>query len=441
SVQCFVKWREMSSLTSSDDPPVPTVFQVTPTGDRYSSHDHCTLERCPLCNQKTKAFYCKECVRNGNFYHSQLKIPERILRQKTGHLSSSRERPMMEPGHEEKELTSAGHTRYLIKEKMAEVRDRIELMQRVVDNTRDSTKLIKKQSIEVANSNAKRKRDLPLFQQRLIKMCGILMQYQEKIGGKKEMLAISEAQLKGVVRGNIRQLTRYIFPITEVQPARSLDSDPEHLDTVSAIAEASQTTYVRGRWVYTDTSHETQYRIVSPLLPGSGDYSTYNLIAHGSSGLVSLSATIIKTVDLKGHPRSLETCVNLSFLAPIYHTQTQCCDIKKIIHSEFCRHELSEAQFTRRVSRLNTNVIYLCLSQNVPPDMLRPLQTTSNLLTVLDTQSSDLGRQGSFEVFDTLLESMEEGMQEETGEVSDSEEEEDTDTLSSEWETDPLIHM
>lgn len=51
-------------------------------------------------------------------------------------------------------------------------------------------------------------------------------------------------------------------------------------DMVSAIAEASQTTYVRDRWEYEDftsDSREVQYSIVEPCLPGSGNYSLYNL--------------------------------------------------------------------------------------------------------------------------------------------------------------------
>lgn len=80
-----------------------------------------------------------------------------------------------------------------------------------------------------------------------------------------------------------------------------MDTDPEHLDTVSAIAEASQTTYVRGRWVYTDTSHETQYRIVHPMLPGSGDYSAYNLLCMSEFGpklvLVLVSVIILCHLD------------------------------------------------------------------------------------------------------------------------------------------------
>lgn len=49
------------------------------------------------------------------------------------------------------------------------------------------------------------------------------------------------------------------------------------LDTVSALAEATRTAYVKGRWVYTDSTGELHHSIVAPTLPGSGDYSAYNL--------------------------------------------------------------------------------------------------------------------------------------------------------------------
>ncbi len=49
------------------------------------------------------------------------------------------------------------------------------------------------------------------------------------------------------------------------------------MSTVSALAEARRTSYVRGRWIYTDNGGEYQYMIVEPNLPGNGDYSAYHI--------------------------------------------------------------------------------------------------------------------------------------------------------------------
>ena len=55
------------------------------------------------------------------------------------------------------------------------------------------------------------------------------------------------------------------------------ECDPMTMSTVSALAEARRTTYIRGRWVYTDNGSEQQYEVVEPSLPGNGDYSAYSL--------------------------------------------------------------------------------------------------------------------------------------------------------------------
>lgn len=52
--------------------------------------------------------------------------------------------------------------------------------------------------------------------------------------------------------------------------------DSDFQDTISAIADASRTTFVKGKWIFTDISGELQHCIVAPTLPGSGDYSAYN---------------------------------------------------------------------------------------------------------------------------------------------------------------------
>lgn len=48
-------------------------------------------------------------------------------------------------------------------------------------------------------------------------------------------------------------------------------------EMVSAIAEASQTTFIKDRWEYTDFMGEMKYSIAGPTLPGSGNYLPYNI--------------------------------------------------------------------------------------------------------------------------------------------------------------------
>lgn len=46
---------------------------------------------------------------------------------------------------------------------------------------------------------------------------------------------------------------------------------------VNALAEASQTTFISDRWEYSDYLGEMKYCIAGPTLPGSGNYSAYNI--------------------------------------------------------------------------------------------------------------------------------------------------------------------
>lgn len=64
--------------------------------------------------------------------------------------------------------------------------------------------------------------------------------------------------------------------------------------------------------------------------------------------------------------------------------------IKRCLRSDMCSTTLSDSKFARRVSRLNLNVLHLCLSQNVPTELLHPTQTLQNILHLLD--AADLGR-------------------------------------------------
>lgn len=53
---------------------------------------------------------------------------------------------------------------------------------------------------------------------------------------------------------------------------------------------------------------------------------------------------------------------------------------------------MDEQQFARRVARLNANVLQLCFSQSVCPDVLHPARTLNNILQLINTDVSDLGR-------------------------------------------------
>lgn len=71
-----------------------------------------------------------------------------------------------------------------------------------------------------------------------------------------------------------------------------------------------------------------------------------------------------------------------------------------ICYSDFCKKELTEQSFTRKVARLNTNILYLCYTQRVKLHELSPAHTLENIEKLLSADYSDLGRIGPVEISD-----------------------------------------
>lgn len=78
----------------------------------------------------------------------------------------------------------------------------------------------------------------------------------------------------------------------------SEDSDSTTSDIVtSALADASGTSYVRGRWISEkENSLEIHHRIVEPTLPATGDYSAYSL--WGNFTIISLIMTLHININM-----------------------------------------------------------------------------------------------------------------------------------------------
>lgn len=53
---------------------------------------------------------------------------------------------------------------------------------------------------------------------------------------------------------------------------------------------------------------------------------------------------------------------------------------------------MSDQKFAKKVARLNSNVLHLCFTQNTKIAVLHPMHTLQNLMHLLNTEISDLGR-------------------------------------------------
>lgn len=71
-------------------------------------------------------------------------------------------------------------------------------------------------------------------------------------------------------------MTKYFYLFLLVIHFRETESSSSD-DMLNALAEASQTIYLKDRWEYTDFMGEMKFCIAGPTLPGSGNYSSYDI--------------------------------------------------------------------------------------------------------------------------------------------------------------------
>lgn len=75
-------------------------------------------------------------------------------------------------------------------------------------------------------------------------------------------------------------------------------------------------------------------------------------------------------------------------------------------NSDFCKKELNEQTFTRKVARLNTNILYLCYTQRVKMSSLSPTHTLENINKLLNLEYSDLGCVGAVNATNTFADTL-----------------------------------
>uniref|UniRef100_T1JJT5 Beclin 1-associated autophagy-related key regulator n=1 Tax=Strigamia maritima TaxID=126957 RepID=T1JJT5_STRMM len=232
-----------------------------------------------------------------------------------------------------------------------------------------------------------------------------------------------------VVKEHVDALVKYIFPISEIRPNKS-EPDSGAEDTVTALAEASRTTYVHGRWVYADNVCDVQYQIVESFLPASGDYSDYSI-------WVSTTKDAVPAVELAHKNPAYAITAGLTYTTQLICVLSFFMDLNlphELNYSDFCSHELNRDRFVQKVAKMNANVLHLCFHHGVNPDKLHPRQTIRNLLHLLNSENYNPQRLGLYRIETNQLNSMEESLRSDLNiSVSDEDEDEENDFIG-EWE-------
>nr|XP_015838946.1 PREDICTED: beclin 1-associated autophagy-related key regulator [Tribolium castaneum] len=173
------------------------------------------------------------------------------------------------------------------------------------------------------------------------------------------------------------------------------------------------------------------------------------LISYNKRNILSILVSKNKDVvpvntnpDLVEHNPAYNISAALTYTAQLINVLAFYFNVRlpyRMVYSDFCGSYMDEAQFTRRVARLNANVLYLCFSQNIDLSYLKSCETVHNLLRLIDTSNPHLGRQGPFEVDGHKAESLEKPLTRDLEFSGDNTDSDEGDSFHREWETVPHI--
>ena len=163
----------------------------------------------------------------------------------------------------------------------------------------------------------------------------------------------------------ILQLHDHVFPVEHVE-AEDWPQEADNSDRMmmECLADAMRTSYISGRWVNSDYRDSgDHYRIVPTPTSSERSSTGQDLTQHNIAAAHTLAAQFV----------SLAAGV-LRLPLPV-----------KLCWADLGVIETSEAKLARKVSKLNINMIRLCLECGVDVRAIRPTQCLHNLFSLIQT--------------------------------------------------------
>jgi len=288
-------------------------------------------------------------------------------------------------------------------------RKQLELLQQLISGTDKRLRVLGERRDELRRANAEKRKNLPKYPEKVKMLEDYVLDRVEKIEKLRETHMGLLDSIKQAARRSIQQLVTYVFPIAEVvlkeeQQRRASVERSEEAETIAALADAKNTSYIRGKWVFHGSGiSEVQYRIVGPSLPANGDYTAYlDWLADNKDDVPKATANEITPSRFEAY----RIVGGLTYTAQLTQLLSFYLNVRlphKIAYGDFCRKLLNEEQFRRKISRLNSNIMYLAYTQQVKLRALIEQHTLENLLAILDLERSDLGRFGHLDVTNAPL--------------------------------------
>ncbi|XP_054725654.1 beclin 1-associated autophagy-related key regulator [Anastrepha obliqua] len=427
-------------------------------GHAHSEETFCLRYICPQCKraQPQENFHCCSCVRNGNVVHSSVagctqkenlfEKQQKYIKIKGGIKDlSNRYEQFMRKQRSSENLQSE------IKRK----KQRIQLLNRLIAEKQTLLANLKDQRDQLCKANNDKHKQLPNYPIKVKALEDYVFDRFEKINKLRERHDAMMEKVQQVTRHDINQLVKYIFPISEVvlrdekrlktiigdvrgavQCGPGNDAGSTEADTIEQLADAKNTSYIRGKWVFHGSGiSEMQYRIIAPTLPANGDYTAYldwlsdnkdDVPKNEGNQVAPSRISAFRIIGALTYTTQLTELLSYYLNVRLPH---------KMAYGDFCR-ILNEEHFLRKVSRLNSNIMYLAYTQQVQLRNHNENHTLENILAILDVEKSNLGRHGFHELSNAPLmksvDSLLKGI--ETATESESE---DDNSLRLDWEAVP----
>ncbi|XP_064553180.1 beclin 1-associated autophagy-related key regulator [Drosophila montana] len=400
--------------------------------------------RCPLCCRYQRRLHCRTCVKNGNITHSSAEESESLTEKQQKYINLQAGLKTYSNRYENLIQQHKCNENRMIA--IRAKREQLQLLQQLIGSTTQRLHMLSEQRDELRHANAEKRKNLPKYPTKVKMLEDYVIDRSMRIEKLRQQHMSLLDSIKQTARRDIKQLVTYIFPISEVvlkdeQQRKVCAERSEDAETIAALADAKNTSYIRGKWVFHGSGiSEVQYRIVGPSLPANGDYSAYlDWLSDNKDDVPKATANEITPSRLEAY-RIVGALTYTTQLTQLLSFYLNVRLPHKIAYGDFCRKLLNEEQFLRKVCRVNNNIMYLAYSQQVKLRALNEQHTLENILAILDLDRSDLGRYGHLDVTNApLMKSVDSlliGI-----ETTTESESEDESSLRLDWEAVPSVSV
>jgi hypothetical protein len=210
-----------------------------------------------------------------------------------------------------------------------------------------------------------------------------------------QRLREEQKQLKEVKGSFVREAQQYLFPL-EVESVTLDDEGEKSVAASSPLVNLDVDIELEGEWLLSGHTRLPTPRIkINDIpLPIDGDYLEYHSSSQGDPHTNSAARISAGLCNVAQFMHLLQRILSVPLPYPL--------SLVSAIR-DYGRSDLGHRKFTKMVSKLDSNVLFLCMTQNVSPSALvgKGHGTISNLFNLVTHQ--DIGSCSSFTCYPELF--------------------------------------